>query len=239
MDRLRTTLPAALAVTMAGLVWVAWFLGSRAAQHGPTGQSLNDIGVGELVAGRCVGQTFVADAAGLYRVDVWLATFVRTNRGPLVLHVRPAWFAADWATVEIDMAVVQDNAYQTFEFEPLALPAGVPAFFCVEAPTASLGNAVTVGGNSTDAYSAGLAMLSTGAPVDGVADLKFQLFYRPGAALAAREVLRQAADGKPGLLANPNLYLWLLAAVSAAFGALGWAFGRLAVRPPANVSTQL
>jgi hypothetical protein len=210
---------------------MAWFLGSRAARHGPFGQTVNDVGVGELVAGRCVGQTFEAHNAGLYRVDLWLANFARANQGPLVLHVRPAWFAADWVAVEIDMAGVQDNAYQTYEFEPLPLPAGVPAFFCLEAPTASPGNAVMVGGNSADAFLAGRAMLGTGASVEGAADLKFQLYYRPGAPLAAEDVLRRVAQGKPGWLALPAFYHLILAGVSAILGALGWAVGRAASQP--------
>jgi len=223
-------LPAALAVSMAALVVTAWLLGSRAALRGPAGPDFNDMAVGELIAGRCVGQTFVAQAAGLYRVDVWLATYARQNSGPLLLHVRAAPFAADWATVEIDMAGIQDNAYQSFEFQPLALPAGVPAYFCLEAPLASPGNAVTAGGSSSDVYPEGRALSSPGPEVPGLADLKFQLSYRPGAALAASDVLRRLAAEKPGLLGQPALYASLIAAAAVMFGLLGWTVGRLAAR---------
>jgi len=146
--------------------------------------------------------------------------------------VRAAPFAADWATVEIEMAEVRDNSYQPFEFQPLALPAGVPAYFCLEAPLASPGNAVTLGGSSSDVYPGGRTLSSPGPEVPGLADLKFQLSYRPGAALAASEVLRRLAADKPGLLGQPALYAWLIAAVALMFGLLGWTVGRLAVRQP-------
>ncbi len=223
-------LPTALAAGMSLLVVAAWLAGSRAALHGPAGPDVNDMAVGELTADRCVGQTFTAHAAGLYRVEVWLATYARQNIGPLLLHVRAAPFAADWAVVEIDMADVRDNAYQPFEFQPLALPAGVPAYFCLEAPRASPGNAITLGGSSSDTYPAGRALSSPGPEAPGLADLKFQLYYRPGAALAASEVLRRLAADKSGLLGVPALYAWLIAAAAGMFGLLGWAVGWLAAR---------
>lgn len=228
----RVILPAILAAVLAGLVPTAWLVGSRAALHGPDGPDVNDMASGELVAGQCLGQTIVARAAGLYRVDVWLATYARANHGPLVLRVRAAPFAADWAVVELEMASIQDNAYQAFEFQPLPLPAGVPAYFCLEAPQASPGNAITLGGSSRETYPDGGVAAAIGPAVPGLQDLKFQLYYRPGAGLAAGEVLRRLAAGKPGWLGQPILYSVMIAAVALMFGLLGWAVGRLALRQP-------
>jgi hypothetical protein len=225
-------LPALLALVLAALVWVAWFAGSRAARHGPNGQVVNNVFFGELVSGLCVGQTFAAHTAGLYRIDVWLATLARVNHGPLLLHVRPAPFGANWATVAVEMDDLRDNAYHTFEFQPLALPAGVPGFFCLEAPDGSPGNTVTVGGNTADAFAEGKALLDTGEPAAGLADLRFQLYYRPGARLAVGEVLNRLAAGKPGLLGQRWLYLLLIGAFSLCLGWLGWAAGRQAIRFP-------
>jgi len=196
---------------------VAWQRGFQAALQGPYGQTVNDVILGELLPGGCVGQTFVADAPGLYRVDVMLATYQRTNTGPLILHLRAAPFAAaDWATVTVDMAGVADNAFQTFAFEPLPLPAGVPAYFCVEAPTAQPGNAITLLPHQADAYPGGQALWAGGAPLAQAADLTFRLYYQPGARWAVPAGLQRLAADKPGLLGQPQFY----GAVFVAYAAL-------------------
>lgn len=190
---------------------LAWQRGWQAALAGPYGQTVNDVILGELLPGVCPGQTFVADAPGLYRVDVMLATYQRTNTGPLVLHVRAAPFAADWATATVDMAGVADNAFQTFTFAPLPLAAGVPAYFCLEAPAAQPGNAVTLLPRQADAYPGGRALWADGTPLTQAADLTFRLYYQPGARWAVAAGLERVAAGKPGLLGQPQFYRALFA----------------------------
>lgn len=198
-------LPLALGVVLL----TAWQRGFQAALAGPYGQTVNDVILGELLPGMCPGQTFVADAPGLYRVDVMLATYQRTNTGPLVLHVRAAPFAADWATATVDMAGVADNAFHTFTFDPLPLPAGVPAYFCLEAPAAQPGNAITLLPRRADAYPGGRALWADGTPLTQAADLTFRLFYQPGARWAVAAGLERVAAGKPGVLAWPPFYTGL------------------------------
>lgn len=199
-------LPLALGVVLVA----AWQRGFQAALAGPYGQTVNDVVMGELLPGACPGQTFVADAPGLYRVDVMLATYQRTNTGPLVLHVRAAPFAAaDWAIVTVDMAGVADNAFQTFTFDPLPLPAGVPAYFCLEAPAAQPGNAITLLPRREDAYPGGRAVWAGGEPLTQAADLTFRLYYQPGARWAVAAGLERVAAGKPGLLGRPQFYTGL------------------------------
>ncbi|MCC7359663.1 MAG: hypothetical protein IT317_09310 [Anaerolineales bacterium] len=201
-------LPLALGALVVGL----WQRGWQAAFHGPYGQPVNNVILGELLAGACPGQTFVADAPGLYRIDVMLATYQRANTGPLVLHVRAAPFAAaDWATVTSDMHSVADNAFHAFTFQPLPLPAGVPAYFCLEAPAARPGNAITLLPRQDDAYPGGRALWPTGEPMNHAADLTFRLYYQPGAAWAVAAGLERLAAGKPGLLGRPETYVLLLA----------------------------
>ncbi len=216
-----------LPLVLGGGLLVAWQRGFQAALQGPYGQPVNDVILGELLPGVCPGQTFVADAPGLYRVDVMLANYQRTNTGPLVLHLRAAPFAAvDWATVTVDMAAVADNVFHTFSFEPLPLPAGVPAYFCLEAPTAQPGNAITLLPHRADAYAGGRALWATGAPLVQAADLTFRLYYRPGAQWAVEAGLQRLAANKPGVLGQPAFYRGLfftyVVLLLALAGALAW-----------------
>ena len=200
-----------LPLALGALVISQWQRGWQAAFHGPYGQPVNNVILGELLPGACPGQTFAADAPGLYRIDVMLANYQRTNIGPLVLHVRAAPFAAaDWVTVPSDMQTVADNAFHTFTFEPLPLPAGVPAYFCLEAPTAQPGNAITLLPRQDDAYPGGRALWPTGEPLSQAADLTFQLYYHPAAAWAVSAGLERVAAGKPGVLGQPLTYSLLL-----------------------------
>jgi hypothetical protein len=222
-------------VLLAGLVTViflsAWVRLNQSAAHGPYGQPAADTYLGELLAGQCLGQTFVADAPGLYRVDVLLETYQRTNHGPLLLHVRAAPFAPDWATASIDMADLSDNAYQAFQFPPLALPAGVPAFFCLEAPAAAAGNAVAVAAYRQETYSAGQALWPDGQPIGQARDLTFRLFYRPSAGWTIAAGLERLAAGKPGWLGRPQFYFLLFGLYVVLVVASAWRLGGWLARP--------
>jgi hypothetical protein len=216
VERLTAAAVSVLLPLLLGLVLlVSWQRGFQLAFSGPYGQTVNDVVLGELLPGQCPGQTFVADAPGLYRIDVLLATYARSNHGPLTLHVRGAPFAAvDWATVSVDMSTVVDNAFQAFTFNPLPLPAGVPAFFCLEAPAAAPGNAVTLLPRQADSYLAGRALWGAPAggpepaatPMSEAADLTFRLYYQPGATWAISAGLARLAADKPGLLGQPAFY---------------------------------
>jgi hypothetical protein len=230
-------LPLVLAVVLVAV----WQRGFQTALQGPYGQTVNNVILGELLPGACPGQTFTADAPGLFRVDVMLANYQRLNTGPLVLHVRAAPFASvDWATVTVDMADVADNAFQAFTFTPLALPAGVPAYFCLEAPTAQPGNAITLLPRREDAYPGGRALWPIGAPLTQAADLTFRLYYQPGPQWAVQAGLQRLAANKPGLLGQPQFYtalftLYLVLVVALAAGLGRWA---LALRRPSGAEAQ-
>src|SRR5689334_8850337 len=61
--------------------------------------------VGEIAAGRQIGQTFVATYSGLSAIDLYTATYARPNTGTLVLHVRAdAHATSDLATVREPVA---------------------------------------------------------------------------------------------------------------------------------------
>jgi glycosyltransferase involved in cell wall biosynthesis len=98
----------------------------------------------ELTAGRCMGQTFVSAENGLCRIEVLFATFGRINTGRVILSLRADPAAVqDLRTVQVRAAALRDNEYHHFDFEPLPDSAGRSLYFCLEAPEAVPGDAVS------------------------------------------------------------------------------------------------
>ncbi|MGH2523957.1 MAG: hypothetical protein ACRDH2_15735 [Anaerolineales bacterium] len=208
-----------VAVT-AALVVVA----SQQLTHKPGGQLANDALFGELLNGTRAGQTFVAEHSGLYRVEVFMATYARRVQGPLVFHLRSLTTAGeDLVTVRFDAAQVRDNTFYVFEFPPLPNTAGDPFYFYLEAPGAGPGNALTVWGTRRDAYPAGRAVLRNLPNEEGVQDLTFRLSYRPGAREALREMFDRLAANKPALFGRWWVYLALVILYLEVLFWLGWA----------------
>ena len=197
-------------------------------EFGLSGQFARDMAPGELIRGTTVGQTFIADATGVYRVDVLLATYARRNSGPIIFHLRssPADIR-DWVTLRIDAARVRDNAFQSFEFKPLPNAKGEPLYFYLEAPEARPGNAITVWANSQDEYAAGQAVALL--PLNQhMKDLAFRVYYQSDVRQKFRDVLNGMAADKPGLFGTRAWYLTLGLLHLALLFCLGWLLG---VRP--------
>lgn len=160
---------------------------------------------GEIVGTYTVGQTFVATADNLNRIDVSMATYARRNRGPVVFYLRESPVSAEnIARIEFEAATVRDG-YRTFRFEPIPDSAGRHFYFSLEAPDAAPGNAVTVWQTARDVYPDGHAIVN-GQPGEG--DLAFRLYadYSLGAIIRDtwREIGRQG-----GVLLLAVAILWL------------------------------
>jgi hypothetical protein len=153
----------------AGLVSVSW------PQLATVRQEHNNVPAGELVAGRQFGQTFGAAFSGLYRVDVMLATYARTNEGPVLFHMSDGVGGAELITITIDASRLCDNAYQRFFFDPIERSANREFLFYLEAPGSETGNAITVWKTSFDSYPGGQAYVD-GHPAEG--DVRFAAYYR-------------------------------------------------------------
>lgn len=194
------------------LGWLA-VLGGAQTVDGPYGQFEVQAATGELVATVRAGQTFITDQPGLDRIDVYLGDFQRKNRGPLVLHVKAApSAAADLVSVTLDASQVRGDGYVTFGFQPLPAPSNTPLCFWLEAPQARPGNAVTVLGTTNDAYPGGTALFDHMPANQGVQDLAFRLYYRPGVGEALTTLLARQAQGRPAIFGVPALYLGLVVA---------------------------
>ncbi len=135
------------------------------------------------IAGRTrPGQTFVAGADNLARIQVLGATYGKALTGTLTFHLRtdpPG--PADLVTQPIDAATLPDNTFWTITFPPIARSAGRRYAFYFDAPQAREGNAATLWYDGADVYPDG-SRTDGGQPADG--DLAFRVYSlrEPGAA---------------------------------------------------------
>jgi hypothetical protein len=112
--------------------------------------------VGELLPGHEVGQTFTVAGDGLYRVDLMLATYARTNAGRIQLELQRAPDDPEiLAAQEVDAANLADNAYVPFEFAPIAPSAGRSFYVSVAGLDSSPGHAATAWSTREDSYRSG------------------------------------------------------------------------------------
>jgi 4-amino-4-deoxy-L-arabinose transferase-like glycosyltransferase len=169
---------------------------------------------GELIAGKTIGQTFLAEENNLCRIDAQLATYGRRNSAHLRFHLQdnPA-SDHDIATVSFNTAEVVDDAYQSFTFPPQANSAGHNYYFFLDSPDGEPGDAITVRSVATgpDRYPQGNAYID-GQPTSG--DLTFIPYYKEGLPL----LLKRLATLQPGFytpaffVVSASLYILALLA---------------------------
>ncbi len=183
----------------------------RSVEGVSTDQPQVSITVGELLPSAAAGQTFVAEYSGLCRIEVLLATYDRSNTGPLTFHLRSSRDAReDLVTLAFDAADVVDNTYYVFKFPPIRDSAGRSFYFCLEAAHAAPGNAITVWGSTEDVYPDGEAVLH-GLEGNGVRDLTLRLGYSPPLWQRVGILARRLTANKPSVWGDVRLYAVLAA----------------------------
>lgn len=185
-------------------------------------QPLFDAPVGEIRGEETVGQSFRAQYPGLYRMDLLLATWARTNTEEVIFHLRKgASDGQDLVTIPFDGPSVEDDSYRSFLFAPLDNFAGENYWVILSSPHSSPGDAITAWYSTTDVYPEG-ERYEGRKPAEG--DLAFRLYYRPRLWDLAATRLQRVADGKPSLLGTTWFYgllgvLYLSSAVGLLAGA--------------------
>ena len=100
--------------------------------------------LGELTGKSCIGQSFVALHSHLCRIDILTATYGRRNTRDVIFHLRASPTATeDLATARINAALIADNSYVSFVFEPQPDSQGRLYYFCAESPESLPGDAIT------------------------------------------------------------------------------------------------
>jgi hypothetical protein len=150
-----------------------------------------------------VGQSFVASQPGLCRVALLLARKGRTNRSPLVFHLREgAEATADLATVTIKASRLEDvttmvrrpYVYQSFAFSPIPDSAGKTFYFWVESPHSPTDDPILARYQAADVYPEG-AMSIDSSTLES--DLAFKAYYTKGFFGNATLLLERLAEHRP------------------------------------------
>src|SRR5262245_58255647 len=137
--RVRRSLPYRLYASLMDIRWVAAF--GKGSKEGRQGRRP----LGELRGQRTFGQTFVARANNLYRIDVLVGTYMRLNTRPVIFHLRESPAAQqDLATTTVEAWQVQDNQYHSFLFAPQPDSQGKTYYFFLTSPESIRRDAITV-----------------------------------------------------------------------------------------------
>lgn len=151
-EKIRRPLIILLSVGIVALV--GWLLFGRPAifrttEH-PTTYHAKPI---ELTDGVRVGQSFVPNYPGLYRVDVLLTTFGRRSAPNLVFHLlADGPEGEELFSASLEGEAIADNAFRSFVFPPLDDSAGRRYYFYLESPGATSKEAVGVQASADDRY---------------------------------------------------------------------------------------
>jgi len=175
---------------------------------------------GELLDGHSFGQTFAPQYDGLYRIDLYTATYARDNTHPVIFRVCPAPACgsgeeADLARLEIPSAEISNSGPTVITFPPLAGTAGQTLYFSIESPGSVLGDAITIYRNETDVYPGG-QMVVDGQPTQG--DVAFIAYTKETFTLADvwNDFTSRASQDRPFFTFYGALLALLLAATVAA-----------------------
>ncbi|MCE9616376.1 MAG: glycosyltransferase [Lentisphaerae bacterium] len=99
--------------------------------------------LGEMTAGRVIGQSFVAHFDGMHRIDVLVCTWGDVHTGDLVMHLHDV--SEDdrvVAEVRVSASLMADDTYVSFCFSPQAMSRGKAYRATFETPGGASGNAV-------------------------------------------------------------------------------------------------
>lgn len=106
------------------------------------------------------GQTFVVQQDGLSRIDLYMATYARTNTHPVLFQLYrgvPQSNSQAERLVELTIPpeAVSNSGPTTINFQPLPGTAGEILYFSVQSPGSVPGNAFTVYQSDKDMYPGG------------------------------------------------------------------------------------
>jgi len=161
---------------------------------------------GELLDGHSFGQTFTLQYDGLYRVDLYTATYARENTHPVIFRIQPSpptplpkWGEGSSEGVvwlELPAAEISNSGPTVITFPPLDDTAGRTLYFSVESPGSAPGDAVTVYYQEDDVYADG-QMFTDGQPSGG--DIAFIAYTQETFTLADvwNDFYSRASQDKP------------------------------------------
>lgn len=122
---------------------------------------------GELTGGHTFGQTFTLQYPGLYRIDLYTATYARDNTHPVIFRVKSSPDAANnLVHLELPAAQISNSGPTIITFPPLTHTTDLTLYFSLESPRSVPGDAITVYRHEEDIYQGG-QMFVDGQPTGG------------------------------------------------------------------------
>jgi len=92
-----------------------------------------------------VGQSFIAEQANLYRIDVKFATYMRQVHHDLIFHLkRNPQARKDLVCLKVNTSQLRDNAFYSFIFPQQIDSQGTSYYFYLESPDSTKEDAVSV-----------------------------------------------------------------------------------------------
>lgn len=173
--------------------------------QGKLNQSIDEI-YGEKV----VGQSFVATADKLTRVDVMLATFARNNTKDVIFKMREAGSTEDIVNTTVNAEIIKDNSYFSFVFDPILESKGKSYVFYISSPESVPGNAITIWYSTEDVYSGGTTILNNN-PFQG--DLSFRTYVKYSMLDFTSSFFKKFTQDTPFFIFYISLLLLTLSAV--------------------------
>lgn len=111
---------------------------------------------GELVDGTSFGQTFSVPFDGLYRIDLYTATYARPNTKPVLFVITKGMNDTQaLAQVVLQPDQISNSGPTVITFNPISNVAKQPLYFSVSSPGSLPGDAITVYRNDKDVYTGG------------------------------------------------------------------------------------
>lgn len=132
----------------------------------------------ELLDGHSFGQTFMPEYNGLYRIDLYTATYARENTHPVIFKIcasSACQGGEELLRLELPVTQISNSGPTVISFPPISTEAGRSLYFSVESPGSIPGDAITVYRNEKDIYPDG-QMFVDGQPIEG--DLAFIAYTR-------------------------------------------------------------
>lgn len=179
----------------------------------------------ELYSGHPVGQSFVGEAPGLYRVDVLVAR-PGPSSYPVLFHLQgqeePGY---DLVTQELNASLLEDtsrlvrrpNTYQSFTFSPVESSLGRRLYFYLESSESTSERPLVLKYQSQNAYVEGTRYVD-GAEACG--DLAFKAYYKGRPLAVGALLLSRLTEGKPAPLSEEVCYIIAAFAYLLAFARL-------------------
>jgi len=170
-----------------------------------------------------VGQAFIVEYGEISRVDVLLSTFGQhwDDPGALVFHLRKTPAAEDLITVPVKVALIKDNSFHEFAFDPLAVAVGEKLYFFLELLPTNENTAISVRGSNTNTYPDGEAFFDQ-IEGSGIQDLAFCITYNLSLAQRLEVFMVRLTTAKPYFGSDAKFYIGLSLVYSGLLAYMVW-----------------